>query len=233
MPPKFEPKIVVDGAFMELPQLGMLAHYCGKPKLHAAGALLRLWLHLQSRGDSRIVEISKAAIDIATEISGFASAMIEAKLATQLDGTTIDFELFDEYISRKSIVRKKDASKKQLDRGYELAVESVLVFPCNGTPSEWPLTKAQVDEWSKLYDGIDVLAEMKKALAWILANRKKTYRGCPAFCVNWLNRAANSGRAAKSPTLFSKPQPDLKQKIRDEMEAKRRADEEKNRGRYR
>lgn len=65
---------------------------------------------------------------------------------------------------------------------------ALLTFPCNGKQKTWRLTQSAVDEWTALYPGIDVLAECRKALAYVKANRPKTARGMPAFLVAWFNR---------------------------------------------
>lgn len=91
-----------------------------------------------------------------------------------------------------------------------LAAE-VLVFECSGKEPTWELHQAQIDDWRKLYSGLDVLAECKKAWAWHKAKsgNKKTARGMPAFLVNWLNRATNSGGNSNarpaSPALVRNP----------------------------
>lgn len=80
------------------------------------------------------------------------------------------------------------------------SAQPVLVFPTVGTgPKSWALTDAQIAEWQACYPGIDVGSECRKALAWVQANQPKTAKGMPAFLVNWLNRAVDSGRAAKLP----------------------------------
>lgn len=66
--------------------------------------------------------------------------------------------------------------------------QSVLTFPCNGKQKTWRLTQSAVDEWTGLYPGLDVLAECRKALAYVKANQPKTARGMPAFLVAWFNR---------------------------------------------
>lgn len=72
----------------------------------------------------------------------------------------------------------------------------VLTFPCVGKQAEWPLTQAQVDAWAALYPGTDVLAEARKALAWVQANQRKTAGGMPKFLVGWLGRSNDRGKAA-------------------------------------
>lgn len=72
-----------------------------------------------------------------------------------------------------------------------------LKFPTDGTPQEWPLTERQIVEWLTLYPSLDVLAECRKARAWIDADpkRRKTAGGMRRFLVNWLNNATNRPHA--------------------------------------
>jgi hypothetical protein len=82
---------------------------------------------------------------------------------------------------------------------------SVLEYPCDGKKTKWTLTRSQSLEWSMLYPSLDIEAECRKALAWVLAkpSRKKTYSGMPVFLVNWLNRAQDGGRSARDGPGFS------------------------------
>lgn len=72
----------------------------------------------------------------------------------------------------------------------------VLDFPTVGASTSWPLTQTQVDEWAQLYPHTDVLAESRKALAWVKASpeRRKTAKGMARFLVGWLARTVDSGR---------------------------------------
>lgn len=92
----------------------------------------------------------------------------------------------------------RDGSSEPPDGDSEPpAGEAVAVFPVvgKGGPS-WTLSEAQVASWRELYPTIDVLREVRKALAWCAANpgRRKTAKGMPAFLVNWLNKATNDTR---------------------------------------
>jgi len=87
----------------------------------------------------------------------------------------------------------------------------ILTFPTVGSgPTEWPLTEQSVADWSKAYPGVDVLAECRKALAWVNANpsKRKTARGMPAFLVKWISRANDSGHASpRSPPAYGRTAP--------------------------
>ena len=75
-------------------------------------------------------------------------------------------------------------------------VEAGLLFPVAG-PSlhgTWVLTQEQMSRWVTTYPALDVLAECRKALAYVEANTKQTARGMPRFLVAGLNRATNQPR---------------------------------------
>jgi hypothetical protein len=104
----------------------------------------------------------------------------------------------------------------------------VLTFPAIGDgPKSWPLTGEQLDRWRTLYPGTDVLAECRKALGWCEANpkKRKTAGGMAKFLVNWLNNAANGGKASpapRSPPPAAGESPlDRARRLRAEMESGR------------
>jgi len=82
---------------------------------------------------------------------------------------------------------------------------TLLTFPCVGSLSNWHLTQPQVDEWSALYPGIDILTECRKALAWVLTNPRKTSKGMPRFLVGWLNRGVGRGGRPGNASAQSPP----------------------------
>lgn len=87
----------------------------------------------------------------------------------------------------------------------EPAEPAVLVFPCNGEPKTWDLTKAQIATWTLLYPGVPVETECRKALAWVLANGKKTAGGMLKFLVRWLNKQNDQPRAKGQGPPYSQP----------------------------
>lgn len=75
--------------------------------------------------------------------------------------------------------------------------DSLLEFTTIGNgPCLWHLTRAQVEKWAIAFPGVDVLAEARKALAWLDAHptRRKTARGMPGMLVRWLTREQNESR---------------------------------------
>lgn len=91
------------------------------------------------------------------------------------------------------------SSSKKKDKNVSSEPESgsepaALTFPIIGTKgSEWGLSQQQLDAWVSAYPSLDVLAECRKARAWLEANNRKTAGGMPRFLVSWLNRAVNRG----------------------------------------
>jgi hypothetical protein len=88
------------------------------------------------------------------------------------------------------------------DRGIDPV--PILVFPCNGTPNSWGLRRVQIKTWEELFPGIDVERECRAALAWVLANRKKTSKGMAKFLTGWLGRSNDRG-GNRNGVVSSKP----------------------------
>jgi hypothetical protein len=81
----------------------------------------------------------------------------------------------------------------------------VMIFECSGIDRTWELTHSQLTEWSDAYPAMDVLAECRKAKAWLSVHPKKTASGMPRFLVKWLNRAADSLKTNYLPASQPKP----------------------------
>lgn len=72
--------------------------------------------------------------------------------------------------------------------------EPVMVFPVVGKGAkEWPLMLSYVEELRKDFPTIDVMAELRKAHAWLVANpgRRKTAGGMPRTLVSWMSRTTD------------------------------------------
>ena len=88
-----------------------------------------------------------------------------------------------------------------------------LSFPVHGNGGkEWPLTARQTDEWREAFPTLDVLAECRKARAWLAANGLKTPAGMPRFLVSWLSKAtdravAPGGPGSRIPPAAARPDP--------------------------
>jgi hypothetical protein len=73
---------------------------------------------------------------------------------------------------------------------------ALLVFPTAGKVKAWGLSAAKVSELRAAFPALDVVAECRKALAWLQANptRTKTSNGMGRFLFGWMDRSQNSGR---------------------------------------
>lgn len=77
-------------------------------------------------------------------------------------------------------------------------VETVLEFPVTGPGGGvWFLDQRQINDWALLFPGVDILAECRKALAWVQTNQRKTAKGMPRYLTGWITRAVNRGTAAR------------------------------------
>lgn len=85
--------------------------------------------------------------------------------------------------------------------------DPVLVFPVDGQPSTWELMPEEVERLQGLYGGLDVLAECKKAYAWVTSSHTnhKTFGGMLKFLTNWLNKATNNPRPTQGPSFNQRP----------------------------
>lgn len=72
----------------------------------------------------------------------------------------------------------------------------LMTFEVVGTPKMWGLPQSLMDKFQEAYPDLNVLAECRKADAWLVANptKRKTARGMSAFLNRWLARAVDSGR---------------------------------------
>lgn len=79
---------------------------------------------------------------------------------------------------------------------------AILTFPTVGKgPKTWDLTRTQLDEWARLFPGVDVEQSMRTALAYFTATpvKRKTSAGLPRALVRWLAGDQDRG-ARREPT---------------------------------
>lgn len=78
------------------------------------------------------------------------------------------------------------------------AVIEIPLIPKDGL---YTVSQAQVDEWTLAYPGVDVLAELRKIVAWCRANptKRKTRRGAARFLNLWLSKAQDRPPQARVP----------------------------------
>lgn len=102
------------------------------------------------------------------------------------------------------------------------SAQALMTFPVVGRGEKtWKLTQLHVDALRTDFPNLDVLAELRKAHAWAVANpgKRKTQRGMAAFLVRWMTRVTDGGngggfsRAAR-PAGGAAPQPGKYQGVR-------------------
>ncbi len=77
-------------------------------------------------------------------------------------------------------------------------LDVVITVPLNDG-SDYPVTKPDVDEWTRLYPAVDVLQELRNYKGWASANpkKRKTRRGIKSSINSWLVTAQDKQRPAK------------------------------------
>ena len=61
--------------------------------------------------------------------------------------------------------------------------------------SEYGITQKDIDEYTELYPGANVMQELRNMKGWCMSNptRRKTRTGIKRFITNWLSKAQNQG----------------------------------------
>lgn len=107
---------------------------------------------------------------------------------------------------RMRTVRVRDRTvERETEREREIKEEdcaeppsqapSVITIPCSGGKT-FDVTQPQIDRWSELFPAVDVLAVVRKAVAWAEANprkRKTAARMASWLATVWLAKAQDEG----------------------------------------
>ncbi len=74
-----------------------------------------------------------------------------------------------------------------------------MVFKTVGKAKTWDLPSALVAEWSRIFPGVDVMAQCVKARGWAEANptKRKTARGMAGFLFRWMDEEQNRIRPGR------------------------------------
>ena len=85
--------------------------------------------------------------------------------------------------------------------------EILMAFEVVGNPKTWELRQSLKAKFEEAYPGLDVLAECRKAVAWLTANptKRKTARGMAAFLNRWIAKAIDSPRGSGIPKAIEAP----------------------------
>jgi hypothetical protein len=71
---------------------------------------------------------------------------------------------------------------------------SILDFDCRGKVRTWRFLESHRATLAEAFPHVDILAEARKARAWLSANptKCKTAKGMPAFLYGWVAREQNN-----------------------------------------
>ncbi len=93
--------------------------------------------------------------------------------------------------------RKEDRCSEPVSSSKPQAppITALFEIPTNRKEEVFVLSQEQVNEWKPTYPAVDVVQEIRRAMAWLDANptRRKTRRGMKPFLVRWLSKAQDRG----------------------------------------
>ena len=99
-------------------------------------------------------------------------------------------------------VKESKEKKSKVEESMEYAPDEeespsappIITLPLNDK-SEYPVTGAQVLEWSELYPAIDIEQQLRNMRGWLLSNpeKRKTKRGICSFITRWLSKEQDRG----------------------------------------
>lgn len=106
----------------------------------------------------------------------------------------------------KRRVEKNKEEKKNKDScpeseiptsGPQDAAVALLTFQTDGSPRTWGLTQPFVDTLAAAFPNLDILAEARRALAWVESNpsNRKTASGMKRFLNGWMGKSQNAPTA--------------------------------------
>lgn len=106
---------------------------------------------------------------------------------------------------------------------------SLVAYQCDGIPNVWHLTQSQVDQWQEAYPSLEIIAECKKANAWLQADpsRRKTAKGMKRFLLGWLSRTQDRGKQKSFSGGWHNDRPEPQYEDLTEKRRKERAERER------
>ena len=105
---------------------------------------------------------------------------------------------------------QEDACAERVASAPPPAPASPVVFTlkCSGKgPAVYEVHQAQVEEWSRAFPGVEIMAELRKSSAWQDANpsKRKTHRGMAAHLVGWFTRTQDGANRNGAATPQARP----------------------------
>jgi len=209
---------------------------CAHP-VHIIGGLVHLWSIADLHADGEHLPYMTAqAIDHMVSMPGFTAELVNAGWAEVRDDGVylVNYQVHNgtsakrraDNARRMNSVRNVCAASAQdvrndvyLEKEKEKKKEKkeknsdsspvVITFPTDGEVPHWHLRQAKVDRLTELFPKLDVMAEARKALAWVEANpdNRKTAGGMDRFFTGWLTRASDKPKPPAAPTYQTRTAP--------------------------
>lgn len=120
-----------------------------------------------------------------------------SKIKDHFDSTN-NLRTFDDDSTLERKGREQGKERKGKDKNICVELDfaaAIELLPLNDG-SEFPVNKADSEEWQRLYAAVNVPQELKAMRGWLMADKKrqKTLRGIRRFANGWLTRAQDRGR---------------------------------------
>jgi len=95
----------------------------------------------------------------------------------------------------KGMEEEKEYFRTEPETAPAQSSKTVFEFPCTGKDKTFKMTDEDLNQLQQLWDTLDVRAQVKRALAWVVANNKKrkTAKGMPRFLNGWFDNAVQKG----------------------------------------
>ena len=107
--------------------------------------------------------------------------------------------MIEEFSKYNNVVHENisdtDSDNGNIDIGGAIPEEMVFIRLELNDNSEYPVTFTDLEEYKKLYPGLDVEQELRNMCGWCNSNpqKRKTKRGIKRFISGWLSRSKKEG----------------------------------------
>lgn len=92
-------------------------------------------------------------------------------------------------------INKKDINTSCVEPNKLATPQPPVITLILNDKSEYGVTQKDIDEYTELYPGANVMQELRNMKGWCISNptRRKTKSGIKRFITNWLSKAQNQG----------------------------------------
>ncbi|MBR7044799.1 MAG: phage replisome organizer N-terminal domain-containing protein [Lachnospiraceae bacterium] len=152
-------------------------------------------IELEKNGLKNALLKHKKEVPDLGQMSGQMSGQISTKDADKIPPEYRDksIEIRDIELSSDNSICSEPSKKAHKQKAEEPLADVEAIILNNG--SEWRPTVSQLEEYKRLYPGVDVVQEFRNMRGWCSSNpsRRKTKAGIKRFVTNWLSKEQNRG----------------------------------------